>query len=539
MEFNQLVPCGDAPKTISIQFTCSDKSPRQAACLEKKLPVWIGGGSASPQAKALWRTPGIQPGPASDITRNEIGSSAFGDWAKRSNGQASCVNDVRCPAPPSHDPYDWGWLGAPPSGRWIIDRGLPRCVEAEVTPNVRLNSHQEGTSRTSFNEFSTSLRGGRSNLSDGRISVSAVPPKSPSQASCGVNSHSPSLDSFGICSSEEVQPTGSSANDGQSSATSTDVLSPSASRRDSRRDQSELPSKLALSCRSVALKKSIEQRERQEGGAKTFRRERVSNAEIRFQELKETVEFDPNEAAEFWKVLDKQLEGNDSFEMPNKRATQTMLAAADSPRKKIMSPADSPRKIRIPGSVACALRDTFLKQTGVPEAESGEPSSPPSSLSSPQHDRRLSNRASRGASDMLHVPSVGKKPRNHPSLLGRSPSPSMVSLVPLVGQRLSSVVVGWKEAETKEKTRVMEKHNVDLKIEMRRLRDKLYHSDQAAFPPDVWEGCGAEADHVKRHQFAQLIGANIYQKNEKGETRDTLQSSKNPTRRRSAERRAS
>jgi len=48
--------------------------------------------------------------------------------------------------------------------------------------------------------------------------------------------------------------------------------------------------------------------------------------------------------------------------------------------------------------------------------------------------------------------------------------------------------------------------NRDFKVELRQMRDTLYQSAQSAFSRDVWEHCGIEADHLKKHQLAQLLG---------------------------------
>jgi len=41
---------------------------------------------------------------------------------------------LRRPALPAHNPYEACWLGAAPTGRWVLDRGRPRCVDSAPRP---------------------------------------------------------------------------------------------------------------------------------------------------------------------------------------------------------------------------------------------------------------------------------------------------------------------------------------------------------------------------------------------------------------------
>lgn len=50
----------------------------------------------------------------------------------------------------------------------------------------------------------------------------------------------------------------------------------------------------------------------------------------------------------------------------------------------------------------------------------------------------------------------------------------------------------------------------DQRAELKRLQQVLLSSSQQAFDGDVWEACGIEAEHLKRHQFAELFHGGLF-----------------------------
>jgi len=49
----------------------------------------------------------------------------------------------------------------------------------------------------------------------------------------------------------------------------------------------------------------------------------------------------------------------------------------------------------------------------------------------------------------------------------------------------------------------------DQRTELRRMTQSLLSSAQGAFESEVWESCGIEAEHLKRHHFASLIQSGL------------------------------
>lgn len=54
------------------------------------------------------------------------------------------------------------------------------------------------------------------------------------------------------------------------------------------------------------------------------------------------------------------------------------------------------------------------------------------------------------------------------------------------------------------------KEGRDQRSELKRLQQTLVNSGQQAFDAEVWEACGIEAEHLKRHQFAALIQSGLF-----------------------------
>jgi hypothetical protein len=49
----------------------------------------------------------------------------------------------------------------------------------------------------------------------------------------------------------------------------------------------------------------------------------------------------------------------------------------------------------------------------------------------------------------------------------------------------------------------------DQRTEMRKMQQTLLSSGQQAFDDETWQGCGIESEHLKRHQFAALLGQSL------------------------------
>jgi len=50
----------------------------------------------------------------------------------------------------------------------------------------------------------------------------------------------------------------------------------------------------------------------------------------------------------------------------------------------------------------------------------------------------------------------------------------------------------------------------DQRAELKLMQKVLLGSDRRAFAEDVWDGCGIEAEHLKKTQFAALINSGIF-----------------------------
>mmetsp|Transcript_27698 Transcript_27698/g.80284 ORF Transcript_27698/g.80284 Transcript_27698/m.80284 type:complete len:559 (-) Transcript_27698:79-1755(-) len=437
---------------------------------------------------SLWRPPGLSDsggafsarGPHRQDRRRLHGASVQPDnygcepipglasvrGADGAGGQR-LLPEIHKAVQPAHNPYDWSWLGCAPSGRWVLTKGVPRCVHED-------EGEEEGVRRTiadgndgpscPVHLYKVQVEAAPATVDETHIWPEVVAPRD-FLSVAPRSSHN---------SSKAPPDDGSSAS---AATTASDVqLCPLA--------QSCLKSKAAAE--KVAPKNSNAMR-------------KVLHARLYMQPNMSFIpEPDDTHASDEGEAIIEQLhhmcnqddKDSEGLQRVNMAATlQAGGAPMDAKRSwrraqfklSMLSPMKSrisqgrslgaaPTSPKVPAMRAKASMPNGLVQSSKDNADAGRPPSAMSATTSSQ-----STPAGPGGIAMTSTASL------------------MASTMRSTkGSVLSHIIEDRKQR--------------DLRGEIRRLRDALSSSARVTFTPEVWEQCGVEDELLKKQQLVQLLG---------------------------------
>lgn len=521
--------------TLADQEDAKSVDSRRPAS-EKERPFTTGGKS---QRHNLWRTPGHHDDGTWAGDAKSHSSAQKEAHGKKCLGGEFVVGTARAPlsdpfdphasmmtssimsqsssrsvrSQPAHDPYNGSWLGAAPSGRWVLKDGRPCCVPLRAL-EVRMDPSKIQATRNSLTAPKNPHGKTRRLTPHNQIGLPVDPPGGAhmgkrktffSMADFGLENLSAQNSSSGSGSRSSRSGSGSYSSSSSSSSTSS---SASTSRRNTG---------LARSCRT-ARQSSGHQRESRKAsghhhhhhhhrhhGRKALLDKRSTRR--RSQHHKYTDEDEIEEIQDILKPLDHMPGSGEetSNVLPRFSWTPGLASVFGSPQGS-MAPEDfvhqelpflssrSSHKIDI--MVSHNLR--FRRKHGHHSSASSRAGSRHQSRRNTRHSHKHTSPFSsrRGTESTAH--SVASSRRGTHKGIGALIYNKFPGHPP---SRRSSHVVGHTHSDGRAGKMV----DRDLRSELKKLQQSLLSSAQQAFGSDVWEECGIEAEHLKRQQLAQLI----------------------------------
>lgn len=391
-------------------------------------------------------------------------------------------------SPPTHSPYMEAWrAGVPPVGRWILERGRPRWIPEQPSSSLSQKSVEAWFSG-SYREFGE----GCSRLGQSQEESSWVPGQLAMQSRTSACNAALGLHSAGAAS-----PTPISAGAGEEKRRS------SGSSTGSARANKDLSTGAAPACpdethtfigrqsRHSVIRMSVDQSNSSKSRKSKQRKSKLGRLSVVH------AEDEIEDINEILLPLESMQEDEDA---------ETLARFEWVPRSPV-APSQQARHFSITSAAssrtASGRESVFSLQGFDPDAtRSSVAAMPPGrhgSTSMPSQTHRHGSTVSQASifSGKRHGSTVSQVQRHG----------STVSQVQRHGSTMSSfghlrhmsTMSPASEHDGRRKER-------DQRSEIKKLQSTLLSSGQTAFEPEVWESCGIEAEHLKRHQFAALIG---------------------------------
>mmetsp|Transcript_8058 Transcript_8058/g.29296 ORF Transcript_8058/g.29296 Transcript_8058/m.29296 type:complete len:730 (+) Transcript_8058:125-2314(+) len=563
---------------------------------------WYGAGASRDRVKVLWRAPGhIDDGVFEADEAAERSTLSYRMTSEKSKvlaGPAFLAGSCKlppavpsmsstAPAPgsltdrsnrrwlPAHDPYDWSWMGSAPSGRWVVEKGRPRCVEAGLVDGQ-------------LQALSRSQR--KANQLSRESSLLRLNP----DFFAGAHDAPGSRDGGGSASSDDSPL--SHSDEGGSEAGEEDQeyvaqLPRSATHVKQRQELSRMAKEMRK--KNSGKKVAVDDKKASEPSS-------PSNRKKNSKKVGMMSEGDDMDIEEFLDKMDAQLqlsEGHNVTKLPRFSHLDALGGAQALAEKIIAQPPGSPnsrmsilsqrRVSRRPVGKSNSRTSLFTKKT-VSENLAGSSSCRTPMAAGSHEIGSLHFRGSSGSSRSAAPPGTARSSVQPPGAAGplkleplsaptwaahevgaivppepsssaageeepvspsvsaltrwriaaaSAPAPARAcqdggggdssgtsspsratSVSPRRKTELGKVFmiaaaavaqIASKEQSAHSEKVAADRHNRDLKSEIRRLKDKLYLSAQTAFGNDVWQQCGIDSDHLKKQQLAQLLGGGL------------------------------
>lgn len=431
---------------------------------------------ASPPRDVLnmWRTgPGILRGDKaySKDPLEDVKSQREAELRKRLAGEfvvSAMVNRIELPPPPPSrtlptlSPYDDAWrCGVAPVGRWVLERGRPRWVTELPSMSLTQSSveawfsgYKDPLLPDAASESLIQTTSDAGWVDTGEANSEVMTKKASNRAS--------------LEDEDKFQQTrsGSSASDGVKSASSDEVVK-----------ERQASKKMSFAAGSDTMKRTSSLKK-----PKSKRQSRQS-----------------------------QLGADDGLETVDDILRSLDLASAKTENCDAM-----PRFQWVPLSPRAGARGaTSVLPSGHSVVASGQGDASIGVKSSRQFRREQVSKIKKGLISLNGSKSARQPPRpgdSHMSGVSTHSKKSVPSSRKETSNSLSStlqrnvaesVARGGSDPGARN-------HDRNQRTELRRLNQSLMNSAQHAFDADVWDACGIEAEHLKKHQFASLIQSGLF-----------------------------
>lgn len=451
-------------------------SVRTTGGKEQALPlgqaILKGNSPRGPGASAPipWRPAGLHRemfggSSTSSLPRNESLTSL----KARSSHQASSSSLEDRELLPAHNPYADGWLLRPPLGRWILDRGRPRCIQPEpAEPAGDVPVSGRTLSKPPKGLAQAKPQQGMPSLVPHADAAASAQPTRPSKPQ-GIKAFvSPTIDGLSSVADHRLR-----------SETEPQPQAP--------KDASQ--TRLALSCRKSFLQLPQVKAFRLESNKESCRdSQRMSRRASGLDQGKEGILSRWRKVREAATLIEQVVQQHKAdavpFEVPD---IQEILKPLMDVSNFETVETQIPRYDWVGASTANpSLRRTKTRVPGLDNRPSPE----------------LTPRKPMWKSQKSFLPGARLHQMQRKVTWGRV-------LAKMQGAQEGQTPIVPTPSSPSKHDMQDRKIDRDLRTEMKKLRESLHMSAKSAFEPAVWEELGIESEHLKRQNFALLLGRGL------------------------------